>query len=73
MKIAIASDHAGFRYKVIVAAHLRSAGYEVVDFGADSEVPVDYPDFIRPAAESVGRGKPNWGLSWEVVGMARRS
>jgi ribose 5-phosphate isomerase B len=62
MKIAIASDHAGFRYKVIVAAHLRSAGHEVVDFGTDSEAPVDYPDFIRPAAESVANGETDVGI-----------
>jgi len=62
MKIAIASDHAGFRYKGIVAAHLRSAGHEVVDFGTDSETPVDYPDFIRPAAESVAKGEADLGI-----------
>ena len=62
MRIAIASDHAGFRYKMIVAAHLRSAGYEVIDFGTDSEVPVDYPDFIRPAAESVANGETDLGI-----------
>ncbi len=47
---------------MIVAAHLRSAGYEVVDFGTDSEVPVDYPDFIRPAAESVANGETGLGI-----------
>lgn len=62
MKIAIASDHAGFRYKVIIAAHLRSNGYEVIDFGTDSEVAVDYPDFIRPAAESVANGETDLGI-----------
>jgi ribose 5-phosphate isomerase B len=62
MKIAIASDHAGFRYKVLVATHLRSVGYEVVDFGTDSEVAVDYPDFIRPAAESVAKGETDLGI-----------
>jgi len=62
MKIAIASDHAGFRYKVIVAVHLRSAGYEVIDFGTDGEAPVDYPDFIRPAAESVANGETDLGI-----------
>lgn len=62
MKIAIASDHAGFRYKGMVAAHLRSRGCEVVDFGTDSEIPVDYPDFIRPAAESVANGKTDLGI-----------
>src|SRR5258706_13073280 len=62
MRIAVASDHAGFRYKVIVAAHLRSGGYEVVDFGTNSEAPVDYPDFIRPAAESVAKGEIDLGI-----------
>ena len=62
MRIAIASDHAGFRYKGIIAAHLRSAGYEVFDFGTDSETPVDYPDFIRPAAESVANGETDLGI-----------
>jgi len=53
MRIAVASDHAGFRYKTLIADHLRRAGHDVVDFGTDSETAVDYPDFIRPAAEAV--------------------
>ena len=56
MKIAVASDHAGFRYKEILKAALGARGHEVVDFGAHSETPVDYPLFIRPAAEAVARG-----------------
>jgi ribose 5-phosphate isomerase B len=56
MKIAIASDHAGYRYKEILKDHLNTAGHEVVDFGTDSEESVDYPRFIRPAAESVSQG-----------------
>jgi ribose 5-phosphate isomerase B len=56
LRIAIASDHAGFRYKTLVGAWLRERGHEVVDFGTDSADPVDYPAFIRPAAESVARG-----------------
>jgi len=43
MRIGVASDHAGFRYKTLVAQHLRSLGHEVQDFGAESEDPVDYP------------------------------
>lgn len=57
MKIAVASDHAGFRYKTLVAEHLRALGHEVVDFGTDSELPVDYPDFVMPAARAVARGE----------------
>lgn len=53
MRVAIASDHAGFRYKEAIKEHLRDLGHEVVDFGTDSTESVDYPRFIRPAAEAV--------------------
>lgn len=56
MKIAIGSDHAGFRYKQAIVRHLRDAGHEVEDFGTHSEEPVDYPKFIRPVAEAVAAG-----------------
>ncbi len=62
MRIALASDHAGFRYKTITAAHLRELGHDVVDFGTGSEEPVDYPDFIRPAALAVARGECERGI-----------
>ena len=63
MRIAIASDHAGLRYKTMLTEHLRSRGHEVVDFGTDSEEPVDYPDFIRPAAEAVAQGRCARGIA----------
>lgn len=62
MRIAIGSDHAGYRYKTIIAAHLRSLGHTVEDFGTDSTDPVDYPSFIRPVAEAVGRGEFDRGI-----------
>src|SRR5881628_2509507 len=62
MRIALASDHAGFRYKTALAKHLVSLGHEVADFGTTSEEPVDYPDFIRPAAEAVARGECERGI-----------
>jgi len=62
MRIALASDHAGFRYKSAVADHLRDMGHVVVDFGTSSEEPVDYPDFVRPAALSVARGECERGI-----------
>lgn len=62
MLIALASDHAGYRYKTHVAAHLASLGHDVRDFGTDSETPVDYPDFIRPAAEAVARRECERGI-----------
>ncbi len=57
MKVALGSDHAGFRYKEKIKALLGSLGHEVRDFGTTSEEPVDYPKFIRPAAEAVARGE----------------
>lgn len=56
MKIALASDHAGYVYKEAIKGHLEALGHEVVDFGTDSTESVDYPDFIRPAAEAVAAG-----------------
>lgn len=57
MKIAIASDHAGFAYKEKIKELLAAEGHEVRDFGTHSEEAVDYPVFIRPAAEAVHRGE----------------
>lgn len=62
MKIAIGSDHAGFRYKQAIVRHLRDAGHEVEDFGTDSEAAVDYPKFIRPVAEAVAAGTFERGI-----------
>src|SRR5882757_6493581 len=61
-RIALASDHAGFRYKTLLAAELASRGFEIADFGTSSEEPVDYPDFIRPAAEAVASGECERGV-----------
>ena len=62
MKISLGSDHAGFRYKEKVKELLGSLGHEVKDFGTFSEEPVDYPLFIRPAAEAVARGECERGI-----------
>lgn len=62
MKIAIGTDHAGFRYKEAIKEMLISAGHEVQDFGTHSEAQVDYPDFVRPAALAVARGEAERGI-----------
>ena len=62
MNIAIGSDHAGFRYKEIIKVLLKDLGHEVVDFGTDSEAPVDYPLFIRPVALAVAGGTSERGV-----------
>ena len=62
MKISLGTDHAGFRYKEKVKQLLEGLGHEVVDFGTFSEEVVDYPVFIRPAAEAVARGECERGI-----------
>ena len=62
MRIAIASDHAGFRLKQDIASFLVDEGHEVVDHGTDSERPVDYPVFIAAAAHAVGNGECERGI-----------
>ena len=62
MKIALASDHAGFEYKEKIKAHLIAAGHEVRDFGTGSNQSVDYPDFIRPAARALATGECERGI-----------
>ena len=62
MRIALGSDHAGFRYKERLRLLLAERGHETVDFGTTSEEPVDYPAFVRPVAEAVARGDVERGV-----------
>ena len=62
MNIAIASDHAGFEYKSAIKSHLEGKGIEVVDLGTNSVEPVDYPQFVRAAAQSVAQGRQTLGI-----------
>ena len=62
IKIALGSDHAGFSYKEAIKEHLQTKGYQTKDFGTFSVESVDYPDFIRPAAEAVSQGLCDFGI-----------
>jgi ribose 5-phosphate isomerase B len=62
MRVALATDHAGFPLKEPIADWLSAAGHEVVDFGVDSTDPVDYPDVIAPAARAVAAGDCDLGI-----------
>ncbi len=56
MKIAVASDHAGYALKQQVADHLRGLDHEILDLGTDSEASVDYPPFCAAAARAAVKG-----------------
>ena len=62
MRIAIASDHAGFRYKERLKLALGGDGHAVADFGTDSEAPEDYPLVVRPVAEAGAAGRFDRGI-----------
>ncbi|HVO32819.1 MAG TPA: ribose 5-phosphate isomerase B, partial [Elusimicrobiota bacterium] len=51
--VALAADHAGFALKQTLAAFLRTLKFKVLDLGADSEAPVDYPDYAEKIARAV--------------------
>ena len=58
MKLAIASDHAGYPLKTALIPLLRNLGYEISDQGTDSaEKAVDYPDFAAKASREVLAGR----------------
>ncbi|WP_424983176.1 ribose 5-phosphate isomerase B [Maritalea sp. S77] len=62
MKIAIGTDHAGYRYKEKIKGFLTEAGHEVQDFGTFSDESCDYPDFIFPVAKAVAAGDFERGI-----------
>ena len=63
MKIAIASDHAGYEMKELLAGWLSAKGHDVYDFGPQSPESVDYPDYAHPLAEAVETGKVEMGVA----------
>ena len=62
LKIAIASDHAGFDYKEKIRQYLIKKGQQVHDFGTYDKKQDDYPDWIRPAARAVASGEYELGI-----------
>lgn len=62
-KLGMASDHAGFQMKEKVKGYLQSIGYEVVDFGTNSEASVDYADFAHPLASAIENGEFEFGVA----------
>lgn len=62
MRIAMASDHAGYELKQKVRLFLEDAGAQVHDFGCYSTESCDYPDFAHPCAEAVEKGEYDYGV-----------
>ena len=63
MRIALASDHAGYVLKDELAGWLREQGHEVLDLGTNSVDSVDYPDFGSKLARTVGSHDAQYGVA----------
>ena len=62
MRIAIGSDHAGFRLKEHLKEVLKDGGHDVIDLGTDSEEPVDYPPICAAVGRAVAKGEADRGI-----------
>lgn len=60
--IAIASDHAGYALKTVLAEQLETMGYAVLDLGTDGPDSVDYPDFADKLADAIAGGEAERGV-----------
>ncbi len=63
MKIALASDHAGYERKQVILNYLKEQGIEFKDFGAYNAESSDYPDWAHPMAKAVEDGEFELGIS----------
>ncbi len=63
IKIALSSDHAGYKLKLQLIDYLKSKGYSLFDYGCYSEESADYPDFAHPMAKAVEQKEFNFGIS----------
>ncbi len=62
MKVAIASDHAGFEYKTKTVKFLEKRGINVIDMGPVNNKSVDYPDFAHSVSEEVENKNIEFGI-----------
>jgi RpiB/LacA/LacB family sugar-phosphate isomerase len=62
MRVALASDHAGFELKEKIEAYLKEVGFEILDLGTNNEEPVDYPDFARAIGNALQQQEADRGI-----------
>lgn len=62
LRVAIASDHAGWKLKEAIKEYLVTKGYSVIDFGVNSEDSVDYPDYAEKVSMAVIKGEVDRGI-----------
>lgn len=61
--LAFGSDHAGYAMKEALKEYLKEkGGFEILDFGTDSDASCDYPEFAKAVAKAVSEGKADQGV-----------
>jgi len=62
MRIAVATDHAGFTLKQTVLATVRSLGHEAIDLGTHDTSSVDFPDYAARVGRAIQKGEAERGI-----------
>lgn len=68
-KIAIGSDHTGFRLKNILLKYLNEKGIETIDSGTYDENSCDYPDFAEKVSQFILSGQAERGILIDATGI----
>jgi ribose 5-phosphate isomerase B len=69
LRVAVGSDHGGYKGKELLKSYLGSLGYRVVDVGCHSSQSVDYPDFAQAVARKVASGDCERGIMIDGAGI----
>ena len=62
MRVALGSDHRGFRLKQALLEHIAALGHETTDFGCFDETSMDFPDVAVPLSRAVATGEQGLGV-----------
>ena len=63
MIIGITNDHRGYKVKLFLSEYLKELGYQVIDYGADSEDAVDFPDYAKKLGEAIQNNEVHLGIA----------
>ena len=63
MNIGITNDHRGVAVKQFLTDYLKTLGYNVIDYGTDSEEPADFPDYAKKLGLGILNNEVNLGIA----------
>lgn len=63
MNLGITNDHRGLKAKLFLTEYLTELGYNVIDYGTDSEEPADFPDYAKKLGEAVLKKEVELGIA----------